>query len=419
MNVTDSRSELRTHWRALLGCALAASMGTVGLHAYTSGAFVSALVDQAGYTREQMSLATFFLSATVAVTVPLAAMLMDRFGALRIITLAVIGEALGFVLLGSMPQVFGAYAGGVVLLAVLGVGTTPPGFARIVASRFDKSRGLALGLMISGLAITAITAPSWATWIVTEGGWRAGYWTLGALVLTFGLIGVWLIRSDDRHAARDTHAAIRPARTGKGDWSALRQPLYWMLLAGFLAPGFFSGGYLLHLISLLKDRGFTAAEAAQIQGLMGFTIFIGRIASGAALDRFRAQYVAAVAFTVSGLGCALLLTSNPLLVSLASLAIGLTIGAELDIMAYVIARYFGLESFGRLYGLAYGGLIIASGASPLMISLIAGQGGYSRALVVSSIGTILGAVILLCIRSTRASSVQQFDSKHVQSAPAP
>lgn len=376
-------------------------MGTVGLHAYTSGAFVSALVDQAGYTRGQMSLATLFLSATVAVTVPIAAMLMDRFGALRIITFAVIGEALGFALLGAMPEVFGAYAAGVVMLAVLGVGTTPPGFARIVAGRFDRSRGLALGLMISGLAITAITAPSWATWIIQSAGWRAGYWALAALVLLLGLSGVALIRSDERHSTRHQHGMAHATRTGKGDWSALRQPLFWLLLVGFLAPGFFSGGYLLHLISLLKDRGFSPSEAAQIQGLMGFTIFIGRIASGAALDRFRAQYVAAVAFTISGLGCALLLTSNPLLVSVASLAIGLTIGAELDIMAYVIARYFGLDSFGRLYGLAYGGLIIASGASPLMIAMIASDGGYSSALVVSSIGTIFGAVVLLCIQSTQ------------------
>jgi OFA family oxalate/formate antiporter-like MFS transporter len=410
MNVNNSRGELRTHWRALLGCALAASMGTVGLHAYTSGAFVSAMVEQAGYTREQMSLATLFLSATCAVTVPLAAMLMDRFGALRIITFAVIGEAFGFALLGAMPEVFEAYAAGVVILAVLGVGTTPPGFARIVASRFDRKRGLALGLMISGLAITAITAPSWATWIVNAAGWRAGYWVLAALVLLLGLSGVWLIRSDERHAARNAHTTAHPARTSKGDWSALRQPLFWLLLIGFLAPGFFSGGYLLHLISLLKDRGFTPAEAAQIQGLMGFTIFIGRIASGAALDRFRAQYVAAVAFTISGLGCALLLTSNPLLVSIASLAIGLTIGAELDIMAYVIARYFGLDSFGRLYGLAYAGLIVASGASPLMIAMVASDGGYSSALVVSSIGTILGAVILLCIQSNQP---------HVSAATAP
>lgn len=392
-------SELRAHWRALAGCALAASMGTVGLHAYTSGAFVRALVEEAGYTRAQLSLATLLLSATMAITVPIAALLMDRFGPLRVITFAVIGEAVGFMILGSTPQVFWAYAAGVVLLALLGVGTTPPGFARIVTSRFDRSRGLALGIMISGLAITAITAPSWVTAIIAAGGWRAGYWTLSGLVLLLGLTGVWLIRNDERHSPWTAQAARRE-RSGRGDWSALRRPVFWLMLVGFLAPGFFSGGYLLHLISLLQDRGFTAAEAAQVQGLMGFTILIGRLASGAALDRFRAQYVAAVAFTISGLGCILLLASNAALASVASLAIGLTIGAELDIMAYVIARYFGLDSFGRLYGLAYAGLIVASGASPLMIALVAGDGGFSTALIVSSIGTILGAAILLCIPSS-------------------
>ena len=406
----NNASELRRHWRALLGCALAASMGTIGLHAYTSGAFVPAMIEQAGYTREQMSLATLLLSATVAVTVPIAALLMDRFGALRVITFAVIGEATGFMLLGSMPEIFAAYGAGVLMLALLGVGTTPPGFARIITGRFDRSRGLALGIMVSGLAITAITAPSWATAIISIGGWRAGYWTLAALVLLFGLSGVALIRSDDVHSGV-AHAAAEARRASRGDWSALRQPVFWMLMVGFLAPGFFSGGYLLHLISLLKERGFTAAEAAQIQGLMGFTIFIGRIASGAALDRFRAQYVAAVAFTISGLGCMLLLTDNPLLVSIASLAIGLTIGAELDIMAYVIARYFGLDSFGRLYGLAYAGLIVASGASPLMIALVAGDDGYSSALIVSAIGTIFGAVVLLCIQSNRTHA-------HAAAAPA-
>src|SRR5262245_30073862 len=108
MNQRNPPSEMRAHWRALAGCGLAASMGTVGLHAYTSGAFVSALVEQAGYTRAQLSLATLLLSSTMAITVPIAALLMDRFGARRVITFAVIGEAIGFLILGSMPAVFWA-----------------------------------------------------------------------------------------------------------------------------------------------------------------------------------------------------------------------------------------------------------------------------------------------------------------------
>lgn len=46
-----------------------------------------------------------------------------------------------------------------VVLGLLGGGTTPPGYARIIAARYDKHRGLALGLMIAGLGVVAISAP--------------------------------------------------------------------------------------------------------------------------------------------------------------------------------------------------------------------------------------------------------------------
>jgi hypothetical protein len=87
--------------------------------------------------------------------------------------------------------------------------------------------------------------------------------------------------------------------------------------------------------------------------------------------------------------------------SVAAFGIGLTIGAELDIMAYFISRYFGLASFGRLYGLAYGALIIAGGASPVLIASLSGTGGYGTALIVSALGTLAGAAILLTLPSPR------------------
>ncbi|MEG3181348.1 MFS transporter [Sphingomonas sp. LT1P40] len=382
--------EFRQHWRTLAGCTIAASIGTIGLHAYTSGAFAHALTSDAGFTRDQMSLATLILSASVAVCAPFAGVLMDRYGALRVVSIAVVGEAIAFALLGLIPSSFGFYAAGVFLLAILGVGTTPPGFARMVTGRFDKSRGLALGVMISGLGLMAISGPIWATWVIQQLGWRGGYLVLAGLVLVLGGIGVLLIRSEG-----DIHGKSS-ASLKTGDFSALRRPLFWAMLLGFLAPAFFSGGYLLHLISLLRERGFTPAGAAQVQSLIGVAILAGRLGSGWALDHWPPQWVAAVAFTISGLACVLLLGSDPLLVSLAALGIGLTIGAELDIMAYFISRYFGLESFGRLYALAYACLITSAGASPVLISKLADIGdGYATALIVSTVGTVAGAVILM------------------------
>jgi MFS family permease len=400
-----SPNEFRRHWRTLAGCTIAAAIGTIGLHAYTSGAFVHELT-LAGFTRDQLARATLLLSATVAVCAPIAGTLMDRFGPFRIVAFAVCGEAIGFGLLSIAPADFSIFAACIVLLAILGVGTTPPGFARMVTARFDRVRGLALGIMISGLGLMAITGPIWATWVIGQLGWRGGYRVMAALVLLLGGTGLLLIRSD-----RGTGPVQAKLRSTGGDFSAFRRPLFWAMLAGFLAPAFFSGGYLLHLISLLRERGFTPAGAAQVQSLIGVAVLIGRLSSGAALDRFSAPYVAAFAFAVSGLSCALLIQSNPLLMAAAAFGIGLTIGAELDIMAYCISRYFGLASFGKLYGLAYGGLVLSAGASPLMISRIADVGGYSAALIVSTVGTLAGAAILLMMPDPRrraAAEVQPF-----------
>lgn len=397
----SSGQEFGRHWRTLLGCTLAAAVGTIGLQAYTSGAFAGALVRDGAYTRTQLSLGTLILSVGVALMAPLAGAAMDRWGAVRVVTLSLFGEAAAFALLGAHPVGFPAFAGAMALLALLGVGTTPPGFARIVTSRFDRTRGLALGVMISGLGIMAITAPIWTTALIGVVGWRGGYLTLAAIVLAIGGTGVLLIRSDGEHVPTRLSAV-----SGGGDWSALRTSAFWMMVAGFSGAALFGGGYLLHLIPVLEDRGFTPAGAARVQSLIGVAVLTGRLASGAALDRFDPRHVAGVAFTISAVGCLLLLGGSPLVVSVAALAIGLTIGAELDIMAYMISRSFGLASFGRLYGLAYGLMISAGGFSPVLIALLSEHRGYSLALLASAAGLTISALVLVAGASAAKTSVQ-------------
>ncbi|HEX3364192.1 MFS transporter [Phenylobacterium sp.] len=395
--------EFRRHWRALLGAMIAASVGVIGLNAYTGGAFVPELVAKVGYTREQLSLATFMLSATVALVAPFVGQAIDRWGATRIIGFAVVGEALGFLGMGAAPAHFGWFATAMVVLALLGVGTAPPTYARVVAARFNRRRGLALGLMISGLGVTAIAAPMVMTRVIAAVGWRGGYWTLAAFALVMGALGLWLIRQDPAPVS----AAAAEDHADHGDWSALSRPLYWFILACFAAPALFGGGYLLHLITILRQRGFAPDQAAQVQSLVGVSIIAGRCLSGAALDRFRASFVAAAVFAISAAGTAMLLSSSGSILCLAALAVGLTIGAELDILAFTVSRYFGLASFGRLYSLAYSVMILAGGASPLLIARLARSGDYTTAIVVSSVGVFLSAVaIALLPRSERRSAVE-------------
>ena len=387
--------EFRRHWRALAGCTLAASVGAIGLNAYTSGAFTPELVHTLGYTREQLSSATLLLSAVVALTSPFMGQALDRWGAVRVISLSLIGEVVGLAVLGSAPATFSWFAASMLLLGLLGVGTTPPGYAWVVAARFDARRGLALGIMICGLGVTAITAPLLMTRVIAAVGWRGGYWALSGVVALMGIVGVALIRADG--------PVTRPARletTGAGaqaGWSALRRPLYWWVLLAFATPALFGGGFLLHLISILRERGFTPAQAAQVQSLVGVAIVIGRFGSGYAMDRVSAPRVAAAAFLVSAVGTTLLLSSSGPLLCAAALGIGLTIGAELDILALTLSRYFGVASFGRLYSLAYSTMILAGGASPLLIARLARAGDYTPAITTCAVGVLAAAVLVVLL----------------------
>jgi MFS family permease len=390
--------EFKKHWRSLAGCTIAASVGTIGLNAYTSGAFLPELVAKAGYSREQLSVATLLLSGTVALVAPFVGQAVDLWGAFRVIAFAVLGEVLGFFLLGTVPTDFAWYASAVVLLALLGAGTTPPSFSRVVTSHFDRRRGLALGLMISGLGVTAITAPMLLTQVIARLGWRGGYLFLSLLVFIFGVIGLLLIRSD----VPQVPVHPMPAISRSGDWSATRSPLYWYILLCFAAPALFGGGYLLHLISIIRERGFSPAQAAQIQALVGFAIIAGRLVSGLAMDRLFAPYVAAGAFMITTLGTMLLLSSQAPLLCLAALGIGLTIGAELDILAFTLSRYFGLASFGRLYGLAYSVMILAAGCSPVLIARLSRAGDYTLGIIVSAVGTFAATVLVILLPKFKA-----------------
>lgn len=369
---------------------MAASVGVIGLCAYTSGAFVPAIVAKAGYSRTQLSAATLILSATVAVFAPLMGQLLDRWGPARVITLAVVGEAVGLILVAISPAGFGWYAGAIAVLALLGVGTTPPSFSRAVTACFDRRLGLALGLMIAGLGVTAVGAPIVMTKVIAAVGWRGGYAVLAGVVLALGGGGAALIWVD-RGEAPSPGVATRPA---EGSWRNVARPLYWYVLACFAFPALFGGGFLLHMITILKARGFTPDAAAGVQSLIGLSIILGRCLSGFAMDRLFAPVVAATAFAVSAAGTALLLSTSGPLLCVAALGIGFTIGAELDILAYMLSRYFGVASFGRLYGLAYSLMILAGGVSPLLIATLSRGADYRPAILVCSGGLALFAALV-------------------------
>jgi hypothetical protein len=84
--------------------------------------------------------------------------------------------------------------------------------------------------------------------------------------------------------------------------------------------------------------------------------------------------------------------------ALAAALLGITTGAEGDLLAYLASRYFGLRSFGQIAGLLYVPLGLAHAASPLLYAASRDlSGSYDSMLVTAMVLFSGGAGLLLAM----------------------
>jgi MFS family permease len=127
---------------------------------------------------------------------------------------------------------------------------------------------------------------------------------------------------------------------------------------------------ILHMPILLTDRGMSPERAAQASSLIGIALIVGRLASGYLLDRFFAPYVGMGFFGASVAGLAILWTGQTGGVALgAAFLVGLGMGAETDLMAYMISRYFGLRALATAYGYLFAAFMLAGALGTLLMGV--------------------------------------------------
>jgi MFS family permease len=85
--------------------------------------------------------------------------------------------------------------------------------------------------------------------------------------------------------------------------------------------------------------------------------------------------------------------------ALAGIAIlGFGIGAESGIGPYLFSRYFGMRSFGTIYGCLVSLLAISSGLGPYLLGRSFDRfGSYSRGIGVGEMGLALGIVLIMML----------------------
>ena len=361
--MTQARNRLFYGWWVVLVAALSLFLGPTPMVAFSFGVFLKPLVQEFHASRGAVSLAFTLHATMVALSMPFAGRIVDRFGPRKVILTSACTA--GLLLLsanfcsGNIWQLYLLYAA----LGVASCGVAPVSYCDVISHWFDRHRGLALGFMMAGLGTGALVMPSVAHYLITSFGWRMAFGFSGVAILLIGvpILAIFLKEKPelmsllpDGGPSALTRWNTREADSGMSFGEAGRTSTLWLLLCAFVLVAAGVAGCSAHIAAVLADQGTSTRSAAFATSIFGGGLLLGRVGSGYLLDRFFAPRVAAVIFVCAASGIGLLrIAGSQELAFAAAFSIGLGLGAEVDVMAYLTSRYFGLQSFGSIYGFIF------------------------------------------------------------------
>jgi predicted MFS family arabinose efflux permease len=400
-------NEFRRGWQTVLAAAFGACAGLTGLAFYTFGLFVKPLSHEFGWTRGQIGLGMTCITAGTVLCAPGVGLLTDRFGVRRVAAPSLVGLAVAYALLSRVGGPITTFYLACFGVALLGCATSPITWTRAVIARFQRHRGLALGVTMLGSALAGAVGGPLVQSVILSHGWQGGYLAMAAFALVIALPIVLLFLKGP------TPVEIVALADDFG-WT-LRQAMgsapFWMMSVGIFALITAQSGVIVHLVPLLTDRGVSPMAAAGMAGLMGLAIFFSRVIVGALLDRFNPPLVAGLVLVAPVGACILLAVGGadrtPL--TAAILLLGLSAGAEIDFLSFFASRHFGAKSYGRIYGVLFAMFSLGNGAgAPLVGAVYDHFGRYQPALWIAAGLFALGAALFAGLAAFRPDPARTF-----------
>jgi MFS family permease len=351
---------------------------------FSFSVFFKPMVADFHASRAAVSFAFSLANTMGALSIPFVGMAIDRFGAKRLIVVSTFfyGVVLCAALWvgGSLWQLYLFYA---LLNVAMTAGSAPVPYGVVISHWFNRYRGLALALAMMGIGIGSVVVPVVAQRFIAMFGWRSAFAIFGGAVLLVPLpvLAAWLQNDPEQRGLKpdgeetETVSRLQPrAKTGMSWHEIWHSPTFWLLLCIFSLAGASVHGVGLHMAAIFTDRGVSAARAATATSLVGAAVIVGRLCSGYLLDHVFAPRVAILFYSATALGIAILCTGiNGNLAFAGAFLSGLGMGAEVETMAYMMSRYFGLAAFGTSYGVAFGAFMISGSAGVLLMGA-----GYDR-----------------------------------------
>ncbi len=390
----------------VVGGTFIAQLFLIGFFTYAVSLLVAPVQTEFGVGLEEvmysLSLGTLF----ALIAMPVGGILIDRYSTRWVMAAGAALVSLGLYLLSASTSItqyvllFG-------LTMALGNALAGSQSSATTISRwFTTSRGRALGISALGTSVGGIVVPLLLAYWIEHYGWRTAlaYFSYGVALIALPII-VLTIRGTPAEAGSE----IEDADLQTGGTTAigalttkdiLTNPSYWLIGIPLSLLFCVYTAILSNITPYATALGTSTEQAGQLITVIAIGGIVGKVAFGFAADKMNLKVGLWLAMALVA-GGFLILATEPgfLMMILASALLGLAAGGQLPVWGAMMAKAFGLVSYGRAMGLMSPliSLIVMPG---FVVSgkLVDMTGNYVMLLNVFSAVLVVAAIILVPLR---------------------
>ncbi|MCG6878574.1 MAG: MFS transporter [Deltaproteobacteria bacterium] len=333
---------------------------------FSIGVMFKPLISEFSWTRSDISFAFSLNMVMFALSLLVVGRFYDRYGPKWVIVISTILLSGGYIsvsFIHSFWQFLFFYG----ILSGIGLGgTSVPLVAALTSKWFNKGRGLAISLALSGSCLGHFTMIPLFTIFVLRFGWRDSYFYIGLIMLVVNTaLAFFVIKGDPEALGYTSHDRAKrqnekliqdePIDASKSRDMGLREAMktysFWLFVFVMFVCG--SGDFFVstHLIPYLTDQGMSAAKAGNMLAWYGLVGLAGLLIAGPASDLIGNKIPIALTFLVRFILFLLVLKyQNLVMLYIFSLSFGLTFLVTAPIATTLTGKMYGLTHLGILTG---------------------------------------------------------------------
>ena len=378
-------------WR-VLALMLGPRAGGAGVVQFSSTNFVIPLETALGVSRGLIS-TIFALGMLVSsITSPVLGIVIDKFGARKILFATTLLVGGGFMLLSQAHSVLVV---GIAYIGFVGLGFMTLAFqgtSVIVNNWFDKYKAMAMSILQVGASFGAFILVPLLAYIIDSVGWREAAFAAGVIIIVIGVPGVVFSRNTPEEVGLGpdgvppdpsvaSSSSVAPELTGLTAMQAARTTVFWTISFATVFSTAATFTLQIHFIPMLVWKGMGPVGAAGLLSILALVSIPVTIFTGALGDRFHRPKVAAVLSAVVGLGVLVLTLGTELWMFWIAIVLISGFQGLFPLVWAATGEAFGRRAFGTIRGSITAVQVLGTATMPVIAGTIFDRtGSYTIAL---------------------------------------